>query len=172
MILVRPVATILPVAEATMSIVPQDAQASAAQNSRMSVAPMARPIGEGGVSTISSAAGRNASSLLRRSRARRSGMTDGIGLAALADFMDPCLEAMQRRIAAAGVDERVMAAVLDDAAALERDDAVRPPHGRQAVRDDQHRAALGDGLHVGLDDALTFVVEGAGRLVEDEDARV
>ena len=62
MTLVRPLGTIFPVAEATMSIVPQEAQASAAQNSRMMTAAIARPIGDGGVSTISSAAGRNASS--------------------------------------------------------------------------------------------------------------
>ena len=42
--------------------VPEQAQASAAQNSAMIVTPMARPTGDGGVSTISSAAGRNASS--------------------------------------------------------------------------------------------------------------
>ena len=66
MILVRPLGTILPGAEATMSIVPDQAQASAAQNSTMMVAPIARPIGDGGVSTISSAAGRKASSSPRR----------------------------------------------------------------------------------------------------------
>src|SRR5215813_13748303 len=175
MILVRPVATILPVADATMSIVPQLAHASAAQNSRMRVAPMARPIGEGGVSTISSAAGRNASSALRRSRACRSGTalrTGCAGAAALADFMDSCLQPMQRGVTAAGLDQRVMAAVLGHAAAFERDDAVGRPHRRQPVRDDQHRASLGDRLHVALDDPLALVVEGARRLVEDQDARI
>ena len=65
MILVRPLGTIFPVAEATMSIVPNHAQTSATQNTAMMVAPIARPIGDGGVSTISSAAGRNASSSSR-----------------------------------------------------------------------------------------------------------
>jgi hypothetical protein len=35
--------------------------------------------------------------------------------------MNSCLQAMQRRIAAAGLDQRVMGAVLDQAATLERD---------------------------------------------------
>jgi hypothetical protein len=38
--------------------------------------------------------------------------------------------------------------------------------------DDEHRAAFADGPHVVLDDALRLVVQGAGGLVEDEDARV
>ena len=38
--------------------------------------------------------------------------------------------------------------------------------------DDQHRAPLGDATHVVLDDALALIVDGARRLVEDEDAWV
>ena len=68
--LVRPLGTIFPVADATMSIVPAEAQISAAQNNRIMVAPIARPIGDGGVSTISSAAGKNASSSPRCRRTR------------------------------------------------------------------------------------------------------
>jgi hypothetical protein len=41
-----------------MSTLPRLAQASAAQNAAIRVSAMARPIGEGGVSTISSVAGR------------------------------------------------------------------------------------------------------------------
>src|SRR5260370_39277859 len=131
MTLVRPLGTIFPVADATMSIVPHQAQTSDAQNSRMIVAPIVRPIGDGGVSTISSAAGRNASSSPRLSCARRNGMTRRMGSACvtgLADFMDSCLQPMQRCIAAAGLDQRVMRAVLDPAAALERDDAIGRSH--------------------------------------------
>src|SRR5258708_2807342 len=58
---------IFPVAVATISTWPRQAQANASTNSAMTVAPIARPVGDGGVSTISSAAGRNASS----SRSRR-----------------------------------------------------------------------------------------------------
>src|SRR6266508_4660564 len=175
MTLVRPLGTIFPVADATMSIVPHQAHTSAAQNSRMTVAPIVRPIGDGGVSTISSAAGRNASSSLRRSCARRNGMTRGTGLtgvASSADFMNSCLQPMQGCIAAASLDQRVMGAVLDQASALERHDAIRRAHGREPVRDDENRPSLGDLFHVLLDDALALIVEGARRLVEDQNARV
>src|SRR5499426_4311113 len=175
MSLVRPLGTIFPVADATMSIVPHQAHTSAAQNSAMMVTPIVRPIGDGGVSMISSAAGRNASSSPRLSCERRNGITRRIGLTGVAgsgDFMDSCLQPMQRCIAAAGLDQRVMGAVLDQAAALERDDAVRRPHGRKPVRDDQNRPPLGDLLHVLLNDALALVVEGTRRLIEDQNARV
>src|SRR5262245_10723245 len=88
--LVRPLGTIFPLADATMSIVPHQAHISAAQNSRMMVVAIARPIGDGGVSTISSAAGRNASSWLRRAPVRRNGITRRVGLTGVAgsgDFM-------------------------------------------------------------------------------------
>src|SRR6516165_8315383 len=131
MTLVRPVGMILPGAEATMSILPKHVQAKAIQKRVMIVAPIARPIGEGGVSTISSAAGRNASSSPCLACARRKGMTRRValtGVSGSADFMDSCLQAMQRCIAAAGLDQRVMGAILDQAATLERDDAIRRPH--------------------------------------------
>src|SRR5216684_1118635 len=171
MTLVRPLGTIFPVADATMSIAPHHAQTSAAQNSRIMVAPIVRPIGEGGVSTISSAAGRNASSSLRLSCARRNGMTrcmGSAGVSGLANFMDPSLQPMQRCIAAAGLDQRVMGAILDQAAALERDDAIGRPHGREPVRDDQNRSPFADLFHVLLNDALALIVEGARRLIEDQ----
>jgi hypothetical protein len=63
-------------------------------------------------------------------------------------------------------------AVLDEAAALDGDDAVGAAHGREAMGDDQHGAALRDLAHVLLDDALALVVERAGRFIEDEDARI
>src|SRR5262249_947750 len=172
--LVRPLGTIFPLADATISIVPPQAHTSAAQNSRMMVAPIVRPIGAGAVSTISSAAGRNASSSLRRSCARRNGITRRIGLtgvASSADFMNSCLQPMQRCIAAASLDQRVMGTVLDQAAALERDDAIRRPHGREPVRDDENGAPLGDLFHVLLNDALALIIEGARRLIEDQNAR-
>src|ERR1051326_3564538 len=173
--LTLPLGTTLPVAVATMSIVAQAAQASAAQNNSMMVAAISRPVGAGGVSTISSAAGRKASSWRRRARSRRNGMTRGsdrAGSTASDDFMETCLQTMQRRVAAAASDQRVVGAVLDQAAALDGDDAIRRPHGGEPVGDDKHGAALGNFLHVALDDALALRVERAGRLVEDENARI
>src|SRR6185369_8711501 len=115
MILVRLLGTTLPVADATISIVPHHDHSSAAQNSTMMVITMERPIGDGGVSMTSSAAGRKASSS-RPDLTRRNGTTVSFhpaGSAVLDDFIDASLQAMQRRIASAGLDQRVMGAVLD-----------------------------------------------------------
>ena len=68
--LLRPLGTILPCAVAMMSIVPQIAQAIARQKTLMMTTAIARPTGEGGVSTISKAAGRKA---ISRSRRRATG---------------------------------------------------------------------------------------------------
>src|SRR5215813_12946363 len=100
---------------------------------------------------------------------RRIGLT---GVSGSADFMNSCLQAMQRCIAAAGLDQRVMGAVLDQAATLERDDAIRRPHGRKPVRDDQNGPPLGDLFHVVLNYALALIVERARRLIEYQDARL
>src|SRR6202040_3124432 len=81
--LVRSLGTILPGAVATMSTVPSDAHSTARQNNTMIAAPIAWPIGDGGVSVISSAAGRKASSYSRR----RTGAW-GKGMIFLADVMD------------------------------------------------------------------------------------
>src|ERR1700730_10610216 len=171
MVLVRPLVMILPGAEATMSILPNAAQPSARQNRAMIVTPIARPVGEGGDSTISSAAGRNAIS----SRSRRAGVFgNGTTLADFmeSDFMDATLHAVEGGIAPTGSDQLVMRAVLDQAAALNGHDAVAGAHRREAVRDDEDRATLGDLAHVLLDDALALVIERARSLVEDEDARI
>ena len=61
-----------------------------------------------------------------------------------AGFMETRLQAMERGVAAAGADQLVVGAVLDEPAALDGEDAVGAAHGGQAVGDDQHRAALGD----------------------------
>src|SRR5689334_14534691 len=119
---------------------------------------MARPTGEAGVSTISSAAGRNSSSA-RRAPPRRSGTTLGAAFAfagtaadgaadasASDDFVEAAmvtrLHAIEGGVAPAGAQQVVVLAVLDDAAALDRDDAVGERHRGEAVRDDQHGAAL------------------------------
>src|ERR1700674_5655613 len=107
MTLVRPLGMILPDAVATISTWPKVAQASARQNRAMSVTPIAPASGGGGVSTISRAAGRKASS----SSVRDAGLCR-YATRALADFMDACLQTVQRRVAAAGVDQLVVSAVL------------------------------------------------------------
>src|SRR5436190_23911110 len=134
MILVRPLGMIFPVADATMSMVPHHDQSNAAQNSTAIVATIARPVGDGGVSTISSAAGRKASSS-RRLSIRRNGTTisdrltgsaafcfgafssrepepNSLETASLDDLINSSLQAVQRRVAPAGLDQRVVGAVL------------------------------------------------------------
>ena len=90
----------------------------------------------------------------------------------LADLMQPCLEPMESCISAAGLDQIVMGAVLDQAAALDGDDAIGHPQRGEPMRDDEHRSALRDLRHVLLNDALALVVERACRLVENQDARI
>jgi hypothetical protein len=80
----RPLGIIFPGAEAMMSTLPRNAQAKARQNSPM-VKPIARPSGDGGVS-ISSAAGKNASSSLSPRLAPR-----GSAITFLAELLAPKL---------------------------------------------------------------------------------
>src|SRR5262249_4664740 len=164
MTLVWPVGMILPVAEATMSTWPKNAHASARQNRAMMLNTIVRPTGDGGVSTISSAAGRNASSCLSRallaceeaSAFRRFGVTPCD--VCLADCMDARLEPMEHRIAALRIDELVMGAVLHQPSAIDGDDAVGPAHGGKAMGNNEDRPPLGDLPHVVLDGPLTFVI--------------
>src|SRR5262249_38593979 len=164
---VRPLGMILPGAVATLSTRPNAAKATARQNRAITVAPIARPIGEGGVSVISSAAGRKANSCsLRRTR------LCGKAMIFLADVMDARLQVMQLRIATVAADQFLVITVLDDTAALDRNDAVDPAHRRQAVGDDEYRSASGDLLHVLLDRSFALIIERARCLVEYQDSRV
>src|SRR5262249_36181667 len=166
--LVRPLGIIFPGAEAMMSTLPRDAQAKARQNSTTMVKPIARPSGDGGVSTISSAAGKNASSSLSRRLALRGSVTTFLA-ELLADFMDSGLQAVERGIAAACIDQIFMGTILGDAARIDSDDPVGTPNGREPMGDNKDSAALGDLLHVLLDDALALVIERARCLVKDQD---
>src|SRR6202021_2461372 len=87
MTLLWPVGITFPVAVATISTWLRLAHTNASKNRLIRVAPIARPVGEGGVSTISSAAGRNASS----SRSRGLGLA-GKGTTFIAAFMKSCLK--------------------------------------------------------------------------------
>ncbi|GEM_PF-4590165 len=51
-------------------------------------------------------------------------------------------------------------------------DTVGGADRRQPVRNDEHRPSLGHARHILLDDIFRFVIEGARRLVKDEDARI
>src|SRR5262249_17317904 len=123
----------------------------------------------------SRAAGRKANSA-RLPRTRRNEPTRFIVkfaiAAVLTGFMNPCLQAVQRCIAAAGLDQRLMGAVFDQAAAFERDDTIGRTYRGESVRDDQNRPPFGDLLHIVLDDPFTLVIERACGLVENQNAWV
>src|SRR5579872_3389365 len=126
-----------------------------------------RPVGDAGVSTISSAAGKKArSSSSQRVLVRR------YATAPLNDFMNTGLQTVELGVRPAQPDQFVVGPVLDQPAAIERDDAVGAPYRGQAVGDDEHRPAPRDVLHVVLNNTLALVIERAGRLVEDQDARI
>src|ERR1700722_45903 len=97
----------------------------------MMVAPIVRPIGDGGVSTISSAAGRNAStSFSLRSRFSGNKMTFFVAaIAALGDFMDATLQPVEGRVTPAPAHQFVVGAILDEASVVERQDAVGEANG-------------------------------------------
>src|SRR3974390_2501265 len=164
--LVRPLGIILPLAEATISTLPNVAQPRAKQNSAISVSPMARPIGDGGVSTISSAAGRKASSCW----VRRASCFFGNGTIFLTGSMDSRLQVMQLGITAIAADQFVMRTGVDDAPGLNGDNAISLAHSRQPVGDDEYGAAGRDLLHILLDSPFTLVIECTRCLVEDQDA--
>jgi len=79
---------------------------------------------------------------------------------------------MQLRIKAVAGEQVIVRALFDYAAIVDDKDGVRHAHGGQSVRDNQHRALAADGAHVVLDDALGFIIQRAGRFVENQDARV
>ena len=63
-------------------------------------------------------------------------------------------------------------AVFDDAARLEDEDAIDRPERGQAVGDDERRAPRAERDEVTLEPRLGLQIEGARRLVEDDDRRV
>src|ERR1700733_7232065 len=65
-----------------------------------------------------------------------------------------------------------MRPVFHQTATVDGDDAIASPYGRQTMGDDKDRAPLSNTLHIVLNDSLTLVVERAGSLVEDQDARI
>src|SRR5262245_6973125 len=147
-----------------MSTVPRQAQAIATPNTAINVSEIARPIGDGGVSIISSAAGRNASASLARSW-----RVPGIVASALADdFMDSRLQAVKGSIATAGSDQLVMGPVFDQPASFQGENPGTMPNARQAMGDDDHGPAACDALHVLLNDALALIVERTRRLVKNQ----
>src|SRR6476620_7848864 len=113
---------------------------SAMTANRIITPAMARPIGEAGVSTISSAAGRNSSSSWRAPRTFRSNGTmiaadfchdvsAGAGAGLSGGCMESSLQTMQRGVAPAPADQLIVRSVFDNAAAFNGDDTVGVANG-------------------------------------------
>ena len=64
-----------------------------------------------------------------------------------------------------------MRVIADDLAPVKDEDSVRIAQEREPMRHDDHGPAFDDARHVVLNDHLAFRVEGARRLVQDQDAR-
>ncbi len=124
---------IFPRAVTTTSTVPNIDQIAPAQKMAIMIPAIARPIGEGGLSVISKAAGRNASSYSGRLRpVNATARLSDVAIAAeglLVGAMQAGLQKMEIRVASFAADQFLMRAVLDDAAALERDDPIGVAHG-------------------------------------------
>ena len=80
--------------------------------------------------------------------------------------------AISRGIDAAARHQRGVRAGLGDAAVVEDEDAVGVDHARQAMREDQRRAALHEPVERLLDHRLVLGVHRRERLVEHQDRRV
>ena len=79
---------------------------------------------------------------------------------------------VQRRVEAAPRQQLLVRALLDDAPMLEHHDQIGIADGRQPVGDDERSSVDQKAAKRNLDAALGADVDGRGRLVEDEDARV
>ena len=73
---------------------------------------------------------------------------------------------------AALCDKLLVIAALDDMAELKHHDNICVLHGGQAMRDNEHRSAVHQTVHAGLNDCLGTGVDRAGRLIEDHNRRI
>src|SRR4051794_17343443 len=76
---------------------------------------------------------------------------------------EPCVEAFP-------VPEKlVMRTHFNKAPILDADNAVAVTNGGETMRDDEHRPVFHNTLHIGLYHSFALIIEGARRLVENED---
>ena len=106
-----------------------------------------------------------AASAGHRARQRLDGVADLLGVV----FLEP---REQRPVERTARHELVVRALLDDASRVEHDDPIGEMQRRATMRDEQRRATRHDAAQRVVDGGLDTRVDGAGRVVEDEDARV
>jgi hypothetical protein len=67
------------------------------------------------------------------------------------------------------LEEFLVGALFDDLSLLEYADELGVADGGESVGDDEGGASFQEAVHVALDYAFGFAVQGAGRFVEDQD---
>src|ERR687892_798080 len=80
------------------------------------------------------------------------------------------LDVEELRVMAVQADQLRVRARLDDSALIKHVDAIGRADAREAMRDQEHRAALGELSHLDEQVPLSAGVEGRGRFVEDQEA--
>ena len=123
----RPLGTILPGAMATISVVPNEAHARVRQNNAIIVTPTARRVGDGGISVISSAAGKK---MRVRNRAGEPALEETALLFSRRPSLNSSLQVVKLCVATVAVDQLVMRSVLNDATTLEGDNPIAVAHRR------------------------------------------
>src|SRR3569832_272542 len=91
---------------------------------------------------------------------------------ALAAAMETSLYHVELGVAAVRTNQFIMTPVFDNAAGLQCDDSIGAAYRRQPVSNNEDGPPRGELLHVLLDRPFAFVIQSAGRLVEDQDARI
>src|SRR5262245_10307636 len=168
-----PLGITLPWATATTSTWLTVAQTAAATRMAMTVHAVARPIGDGGVSWTSSTSGRNSSSAPRGRSTRLIRTPGGRPVPPSTPGSNGSVqEAVQSRVGAVGAKELAVGSLLDELPLIEHEDPMGGPQRAQPMGDEKHRPAPADLGEIRLDDGLGLVVEGAGGLVEDQDAGI
>jgi len=76
------------------------------------------------------------------------------------------------RVNAVFLQQFVVAALFDDAAPVQDDEAVHCRDGGKAVRDGNHRFSCHQAVQAGLDGCFHFAIQRRGGFVQDEDGRV
>lgn len=80
--------------------------------------------------------------------------------------------AVKLEIGTLALQQLLVGADFHEASAVQNGDPIGLLDRGQPVRDDKHRAALHQRVHRGLNQRLALVVQGARRLVEDQDFRI
>jgi hypothetical protein len=68
--------------------------------------------------------------------------------------------------------EFIMRPLFDDLSFVDNNDAMRGPNRTQPMRNDKDRTSLADLRHIPLDHRFGFIVQCAGRLIENQNTGI